>query len=319
MPDPHRPAHRLLRHLWEGLTGRPAPVRRLRFPAAPAPDRARFAADMARAPAELGYVVHFTPRSGSSWLTDIAARTGRLGIPGEYLNPAFMPRIAESLNARDMDEYVEMLRRRQARGGVWGLEVTHHQIRAVFGGDRAFLDRFGALPAIWLVRRDIVAQGVSLAKMAAVGIDHAPRADAGRIARAEARFDYDRAAIRHWIEHIRAAETGSEALFEAGGIRPFRMSYEDNVACPPHRIVKRVARHVGLGRIRGTGGLEASPHKRLATAQSGAFARRFRQEEAGWLARIEAARAPMLARIADYRPPDSDADSDSDPDPDSGT
>ncbi|GGL78865.1 Stf0 family sulfotransferase [Wenxinia marina] len=294
---------RILGRLWQGLSGHAPPARPFRFPAPEAPDRERFAAEMAGPAAGTGYAIHFTPRSGSSWLTDIAARTGRLGIPGEYFNPNFMPRIAQSLNARDMDEYVSMLARRRARGGVWGFEVTHHQIRAVFGSDAAFLDRFGELSAIWLVRRDIVAQGVSLAKMAAVGISHAPSIGARDVARAERGFAYDAAAIRHWIAHIRAAETGSEALFAAAGIAPLRLAYEDNTGVPPHRVVKRIARHVGLGRIRVPGeALKASPHNRVGTGQNRDFAKRFRDEEAGWLAAIEAARAPMLARIETYPP-----------------
>ena len=49
-----------------------------------------------RAPAQTNYVIYFTPRSGSSWLTDVLQQTGQLGAAPEAFNPNFVPAIARS-------------------------------------------------------------------------------------------------------------------------------------------------------------------------------------------------------------------------------
>ena len=84
-----------------------------------------------RAPARFFYVIHFTPRSGSSWLTDVIAATRQLSAANEAFNPGFIPRIAQAVHATDLDDYFQMLIRVYNTKGVYGTEVTAHQINAV--------------------------------------------------------------------------------------------------------------------------------------------------------------------------------------------
>ena len=73
--------------------------------------------------AERSYVIHFTPRSGSSWLTDVLGQTNVFGLPDEYFNPSFIPRNATAFGATNLDEYIEVLHRRRgakAKGGIFG-------------------------------------------------------------------------------------------------------------------------------------------------------------------------------------------------------
>ena len=73
-------------------------------------DSALYQRKLAKRPAaRTRFVMHFTPRSGSSWLTDLAEQTGRLGKPGECFNPNFLPRMAARLDAANMDEFVEVM------------------------------------------------------------------------------------------------------------------------------------------------------------------------------------------------------------------
>ncbi|TFL17107.1 Stf0 family sulfotransferase [Jannaschia formosa] len=272
------------------------------FPAAPAPDTEALAEDLARAPAPLGWVLHFTPRSGASWLCDIATGSGQLGRPVQSFEPRLMRRTAEAYNARSLDEYCELLPRKRARGGVWGLAVSYPQIRAAFPSEEDFLDRFGALPAVWLIRRDIVAQAVSLAKMRATGLAHAPQADAVRIAAADDDFRYDPGLIGQAMDRIRAAETATEVIFEAAGIQPLRMSYEENCAHPPAHLLKLIGHHAGRAEMTVRARSVSSKHVRIATAQNANYAERFREEEAARVAELEEARAPLLRAIAPYGP-----------------
>jgi LPS sulfotransferase NodH len=251
---------------------------------------------LAKPAADLSYVIHFTPRSGSSWLSGILAATGRLSAANEAFNPNFVPRIAHALQATDMDLYIRLLRRRFNTHGVYGVEVTAHQINRVFGRYARFHDHFGTATPFWLIRQDIVAQAVSLAKMVHTEISHARTPEeAVRAAGADATFAYDAAAIGKWLHHIRVAETASERWFARYGLSPLRMSYEQITALAPLRMVNVVARHIGVPDIAPMD--FAGQHSKLGTDQNTAFAERFRQEESRFLARLDRERAPMLARL----------------------
>jgi len=248
-----------------------------------------------RPAAKTSYVIHFTPRSGSSWLTDIIAATGRLSAANEAFNPSFIPKIAQALNATDMDSYIQMLLRRFNTHGVYGVEVTAHQINAVFRNYAAFHRYFGAAPCFWLVRQDIAAQAVSLAKMVTTNVAHTKGPDAETRQSADQRFVYDAALIKRWLKHIHAAEVASETWFAEYGLTPLRMSYEQTTRLSPLQMVNVIARHLGLPDIAPMA--FATQHGKLGTDQNTSFADRFREEEAAFMADINAQRGPMLARL----------------------
>jgi len=256
-------------------------------------DPERRARQRKRPAASLDYVIHFTPRSGSSRLTEILAATGRLSAANEAFNPGFVPRMAQALNAADLEDYIAALRRRFNTGGVYGVEVTAHQINALFGSFEAFHAHFPTARNFWLIREDIVAQAISLAKMVSTKVAHNTGAAASE--EADRAFAYDRRLIRHWLDHIRKAETECESWFARHQLVPLRMSYEQTVRLSPLRMANLVARHLGLPDIPA---LDFTPrHEKLGTGQNAAFAARFREEEARYLAGVDAARAAMLERL----------------------
>lgn len=258
-------------------------------------DPQRHATLSQRPPASLRYVIHFTPRSGSSWLTDLIAATRRLSTANEAFNPGFVPKIAQSIQATNLDDYIQMLLRVFNTQDVYGVEVTSHQIAAVFGSYEPFHAVFGNAPCFWLIRQDIVAQAVSLAKMVTTQVAHTAQTDEQERAQAEQAFSYDAALIRHWLEHIRAAEIRSEGWFAEYGLSPLRMSYEETTRLSPLQVVNVIARHIG---VRDIDRQEfVTRHQKLGTAQNVDFARRFRAENATYLAQIDRLRAPMLSRL----------------------
>ena len=271
-----------------------------KFPRLHEVDRDRFARDMARPLPDKQYVMYFTPRSGSSWITDIAGKTRHLSIPGEIFNPNFMAQMAQKLNVTRMDEYCEVLKRRRATAGVFGFQITHHQLAAVFRDEADFLARFPSPVCFWLIRRDIVLQAVSLYKMQATKISHAPQTSPDAILRAEVDFSYDGAAIKHWLLHILGAELATEAMFARFGLKPLRMSYERNAEMKPNHIVNVMGRHIGLP------GMKLKPlqsaHSKIATPANDLYAARFRAENAGFLAGIDAQRAVTLDQLEYYGP-----------------
>lgn len=286
----------LLRRL--ARAGRPGPAWTL--PTRAETDPAVLQRDLDLPPPRIEHVTFFTPRSGSTWLADVMSRTRRLGHVREAFNPRFLPKMAQSMNATTLDEYCAVVGRRWQTQGVFGFQITHHQLSAVFGQDAEFLSRYPARHALWLVRRDIVQQAVSLHKMETVRVSHAPRLEAAEIAQRDSGFAYDAAEIRRWIRHIRVAERDTETLIAEAGLEPLRMTYEHNVTLKPNHLINVIAHHLGLPTLRMKP--LSSPHRKIATDLNRQFAERFRDEERGFVDEIDAERAPMLDRVGYYGP-----------------
>lgn len=243
------------------------------------------------------YTIFFTPRSGSSWLTGIVEQSDRLGCAEEVFDPNFCRIHAQKLGVSSLEEYIDYVQRRDNRGGVFSFEVTAHQVRRTFPNETMFFNLFKADPAFWLVRQDIVAQAVSLAKMVATRVGQSVAATAEQRAAADAGFAYDPQAIRKWLMHIMAAERLSEQWFAEWGLRPLRMSYEQITALTPHQMLNVIARHAGLPDVPP---VDIQPrHEKLGTARNTDYAQRFREQQADWLAPIEAERAVWLDKLDD--------------------
>src|SRR5689334_14797234 len=158
-------------------------------------------------PATRKYVILFTPRSGSTWLTSLLSATGCLGRPEEFLNPAFLRDVAKALNCTSRESlFPALIRRCKTANGVFGVEVRSNDIRLFSEHD--FFDGIGHDARFYCLWRDnIVAQGVSLYKAVTTGKWHSSdgRSEVGPIA-------YDTAAIKQWIEHIPQIENDNYDL-----------------------------------------------------------------------------------------------------------
>lgn len=261
-------------------------------------DAARYAADLAGKPVPpRTFGILFTPRSGSSWLTDVLTRTGLLGKPQEWFNPNFVPGIARALNARDAESYMEMLRRKQKRGGHFSFEITLYQMRRTFGGEAAFM---ALLPEktrfFYLARQDMVAQAVSLAKAVKTEVFHAAQSSGEEIAAADAAFAYDARDIRHWLEHIFELEKRTEA-FIAGLDRPVeRLTYEEITGAGAEATARRF-----LVSLRPAKGASVplpemrTGHRKIGSGRNEDYAARFRAEHPALIDEIAAFRAGLGA------------------------
>lgn len=261
-----------------------------------AQDIEKFRRERARKePARLKYLIWFTPRSGSSWLTDIAKETGRLSMPGEIFNPNFMPVMTRKMHAANMDQYIQILIRRRNTGGVFGGELTWYHLDRCFRDAEDFMRHFDGSPAIWLIREDIVLQAVSVVKMQQTEIAHSTEAPESARAEAEARFRYDARGIARFVRHIHRAETECEKIFAEYGIKPLRMSYEHNMKMGADNVLNAIAHHIGIKPIR-RAPLE-SGHTQLRTERNLEFAEHFRADHADLLAEIAEERTKRLVAI----------------------
>ncbi|RBO53222.1 hypothetical protein DSD19_09730 [Rhodovulum sp. BSW8] len=254
-----------------------------------------------REKAERTLLIHFTPRSGSSWLASLLEATGCLGIGHELFNPSFMPQNARYFGARTLTEYVEMARRFPVRQGSLSFKITSHQLHAVFDDPDQFFAAFADAASVWLIREDIVAQAVSLAKMVQTQVGHTADSDGETRRRAEAGFAYDRSTIKYWLRHILAAEQCTENCLRTYRIAPLRLSYERITAIPPRQLVELMANWCGYPGLPDDAP-PSSRHEKIGTAQNLDYAERFRRENRGFLAKVEAERRSWLDRLDDPGP-----------------
>ena len=256
-------------------------------------DPQRHARELALSPAAIRYAMHFTPRSGSSWVGDIATRTGKLGNPGEPFNLPHVEVVAARLNATDLDSYIDKPSRVRNTGGIFGFQLTYGHIATTFGGPAAYMRHFRNDPTFWLIREDIVGQAVSLSKKAQTRIGHTihQRAAADR----DAGFDYDTTSIIRFLTHLELYEQGTERLFAKFGLDPLRLSYERMTQLKPIEVAQVIARHVGRPDL--TFDEIESEHAKLGTSLNSEFAERFRAEHPELVAKIEDKRHHILKRL----------------------
>lgn len=249
---------------------------------------------MRASPPSKVYSILFTPRSGSSWLTSILTQTKAMGTPSEWFNPELMKSSSQAKGARDLDQFVNAISRHDIHGDTFGFEITHHQLHAVFGSDQNFMTYFPNTLFFWLIRKDIVAQGVSLDKMVQTNVSHASHYDANEIESSDKSYDYDAGRIRKWISHIHAAELASEKMIADFNLAPVRLSYEQITQAGAQKVVELFAAKLGL---EGFAAQDAPPsdHRKIGTEKNDAFSERFRRENQEFMDRIDAGRAEMLS------------------------
>ncbi len=174
-------------------------------------------------PAQRRYVVFFTPRSGSTWLTEVLASTGRLGSPEEFINPDFVPDIARFLNAKEPGRYLDaLLRRRKSPNGVFGMEAMASFVD--FIGFDCFCRFFQAEAVFFhLWRENLVAQAVSLYRAVETGHFHS---NGGTRA---LRPGYDADGLERWMSHIAGIENDNVRMLRRLGVPARLLCYEDLV------------------------------------------------------------------------------------------
>lgn len=168
-------------------------------------------------------MIFFTPRSGSSWLTDVLSQTGELSHPAEYFNPNFVKNIASSLGVHEPEEYIRRVAARKAsKNGIFGFELTFAQYRLI---DADILSLLSPEHFFVLLRRDLIAQAVSLYRAVKSRVFHITEGQRPSVP--EVAFDADE--ILRWAQHIRNQELGLQKLFREKDLEPKVLFYEDDI------------------------------------------------------------------------------------------
>jgi LPS sulfotransferase NodH len=243
------------------------------------------------------YVIFFTPRSGSSRLTDLIERAGGCGIPGEYFNPNLIMQAATSLGAQGLEDYIDLLMRRRNTNGVFGCEVTSIHMYRTFYGDKNFFKLYQPTSSVFLIRENIVEQAVSLSRMAQTGIAHSKSSLTPTKDKIE--FHYRPDQIRSSLNRLLSMEKQLERTFRIRNIEPLRLSYETLASVSPDKFIPVIAHHVAAT-CEQLNGLE-SEHRKVGDEQSLEYAHRFRSESGSLLETVNSQRAATLSALAQQR------------------
>ncbi|MCX7143121.1 MAG: Stf0 family sulfotransferase [Proteobacteria bacterium] len=153
------------------------------------------------------YIICFTPRSGSSYLADLLTSSESLGAPGEYLNADLMDLTLQHMRAagyagRSLIDYLSWLMQNlSSANGVFGFKVSYFDWQPLIacGLDKVL---FGGFKPMFLYRRNILKQAVSLYVATETNLFHTNVPIAEETRRRAATLPYDPEKIRNWIQHI---------------------------------------------------------------------------------------------------------------------
>jgi trehalose 2-sulfotransferase len=175
-------------------------------------------------------------RSGSSWLSELAGSTHRLGYPDEYLLD-WRERCGEwGLNSTmGLDQFLSMLMpHKSSPNGVFAIKGSPEELAP-------FLARFPHIPCCWLRREDKVEQAVSWYR-AHHGGAWTRRSDVPLI---RPPLEFSLAKILEFHDEILRREALWHQFFLSRQSPPLVMTYEQ-VCREPLAAVRAIAQHVGV-------------------------------------------------------------------------
>jgi len=186
-----------------------------------------------------GFVVAMTYRTGSTVLKDWLAATAVLGRPEEYLNTRpgnLLDQWAAAFRAEDVRSYLGCVAvHHQTPNAVFGIKAEFMQFLPVILADS--IDLIGSdVRFVYVERRDLLAQAVSLATARATGKWNTTM---------PVRFDeeIDAASVVGCMFEITRRRELWERFFALAGVEPLRLVYEEMVLDPPDTVSK-VAAHL---------------------------------------------------------------------------
>lgn len=246
------------------------------------------------------YVLCSNPRSGTTLLCDMLARTGVAGNPNSFFRQKSLQdwcddwNVAGPVDPEDSDftkrYFTAMLAEGRGTTPVFGLRLMGPDLRLAcdwltraYSGQpsdaSAFEAVFGPVRFIHLSRADKLAEAVSYIRAEQTGLWH-QRPDGSALEQIDptAPAGYDADAIMHRMNELARFDTDWEAWFAAEKIMPLRISYEA-LAEDPQRILAQVLGFIGQD-TRHASSIEPGVRK-LADATNAAWIARYRAAHPG--------------------------------------
>jgi LPS sulfotransferase NodH len=238
-----------------------------------------------------GYLLCSSPRSGSTLLCDLLARSRVAGAPESYFRPASVPdyshRWGLKLGSQGWDRsYLDDVRVRGESGtGCFAMRIMWSDMPALLdrlgvlypdvNGDQARLrSALGIEHFVHLSRADKVAQAVSLVIAAQTGLWH--RNADGTIREGGEPVKparYDHSLIAHELNMLEMEQRGWARWFSEHSIAPLILTYEA-LSTDPAETARVVLDHVGVRFV----DVPTVGTAKLATSLHVAWAERFNAE-----------------------------------------
>lgn len=186
----------------------------------------------------VSYLICASPRSGSSVLCDALAATELAGQPREYFQPEAVPKWRESLAlpaTTPPREYLATLRREKSTpNGVFGAKIMRSHFDGWLvglreGGGRAvpapdlLAEHLPGLRFVWMRRRDLVRQGISLLRATQTDLWHTR--NPGREAKMEPRYDFKELDAK--VRLLRRQDDEWRIFFAGANLVPIEIVYEE--------------------------------------------------------------------------------------------
>jgi len=216
---------------------RARPFRRIRKSAARWSRQLAIQVGLLPPPADRGYMICATPRSGSGYLCDLLASTRMLGNPLEYFNTKGR-RLTDPGYPGNPAAQLEIVRSRGATGnGIYGVKLLVLQLKRLEGR----IDPFRDLPKLSLIRlrrRDRLGQAISLVRAMQTQQFASSQPQSGVAS-------YDAARIRRCLRSLEEQEARWDHILRRLGAAPLEFIYED-VLRDPQAAINRIAALMGL-------------------------------------------------------------------------
>lgn len=215
-------------------------------------------------------LICFTNRSGSTYLGELLASTGRVGKAREFLNAPMVERISREHGIRSFAGYLRHLATTFGREGVLSMKVGIGQLAGL--AESGLLDRFLPNPGfVFVERADLLAQAVSWEVARQSGAWTSEQEATG-----EPRYDF--AAIDARIDAITHENALFRQFFAKNGLGFSHVLYEHLV----DDVEGTIAR---IGRDLGMDGLSPSPEavrlERQASDLNRQFAEHYQEQRIG--------------------------------------
>lgn len=186
---------------------------------------------------QTSYIICATPRSGSTLLCEALKNTSLAGIPDEYFGPMHVSRWNDQWHTKSDAEYVrKTLETGTTPNGVFGVKIMNvywnhfiNQLQNAQNQNECPIPQlvssiFPNVHYIWITRRNKVQQAVSWCKFLQ-GVAWYWTKEEPQVLKKEPVFNYD--IIDEFIQQVVMAEAAWQAYFEACGIVPHVVVYED--------------------------------------------------------------------------------------------
>jgi LPS sulfotransferase NodH len=222
-----------------------------------------------------GLVICITPRSGSTAISTMISNTtksvdGFLGYPAEYFNLGedVLSARANHYGCQNFEEYVEkVLIESTDSSGTFSVKGDFIQLYPMLSS-QAFKAVAPNVSFVYLHRRDIVAQAVSLARAHAHGVWNS----SGAFSNA---FELSDEEIANWASMIVSMDAAWSLWFSINKIQPVRVAYEDYIKSPYYAIGRMY--ETVYGSLDGFPALSPSEERVTRNASSAAAAEKFRE------------------------------------------